>query len=153
MRVKEQVNRAIREYAVKFEEAVRRDHVLGESILATQMGKDKRLICKKDVHDTLQAFVNTIKNDFEMPELLLPINDYESTGVFQSDRDRRRTRSHSTSRKRKRSRGSSRAKSAKSIEPREDVESRRSRPKRRNRSHKSELNRNTSRLTNHSANR
>lgn len=87
---------------------------MGESLLATQLGKDKRLICKKDVHDTLQAFVNTIKNDFEMPELLLPMQDYESTGAF-TDRDKsRRTRSASTTRKRKRSRRSSKAKSAKS---------------------------------------
>lgn len=110
---------------------MRRDHVLGESLLATQLGKDKRLMCKKDVHDTLQAFVNTIKNDFEMPELLLPITDYESTGAFNTDREkRRRTRSHSTSRKRKRSRNSSKAKSAKSRENNNNNEDAESRPSR-----------------------
>ena len=72
-RTKEGGNRAIREYTLKFGEAVRRDHVLGESLLATQFGKDKRLICRKDVHDTLKAFVETVKNDLEMPELLLPL--------------------------------------------------------------------------------
>lgn len=52
---------------------MRRDHVLGESLLATQFGRQRHLICRNDIHETLKAFVETIKNDFEMPELHLPI--------------------------------------------------------------------------------
>ena len=70
--------------------------MLGESLLATQMGKFKRLICKKDVHETLQMFVAKIKDDFEMPELKLPMQDYENTGIFSErgrSKSKRRTRS------------------------------------------------------------
>ena len=69
-------------------------------------------MCRKEVHETLLVFVNTIKDDFEMPELLLPTNDYESTGAF-SERGKRRARSASSSKKKKR-RSSSRSKSTKS---------------------------------------
>jgi hypothetical protein len=49
-------------------------------------------MCRKDVHDTLQVFVDTIADDFEMPELLLPMNDHESTGAF-TERSKKRSRS------------------------------------------------------------
>jgi hypothetical protein len=48
-----------------------------------------------------------------MPELLLPIQDYDSSGAW-TDRGNRRSRSVSGSRKKKRSRNSSRSKSTKS---------------------------------------
>ena len=52
-RTKERINHAITHYAKLHEESVRRDHVLGESLLATQLGKQRRLLCRKDVHETL----------------------------------------------------------------------------------------------------
>jgi hypothetical protein len=57
--------------------------------------------------------VGTIREDFEMPELLLPIQDYDSSGAW-TDRGNRRSRSVSGSRKKRRSRNSSRSKSTKS---------------------------------------
>lgn len=96
--VKERINHAIDSYAVLFEETQRRDHVIAESLAATQLGKNNRLIVKKNVHDTLNAFINKIKGDCDLPELNIPMLDFDSDFSIERGR-KRKPRSASNSRK------------------------------------------------------
>ena len=121
--------------------------MIAESLLATQFGKtgggsgaqSANFICKPEVHLTLKAFIEEVKHDFAMPDLELPIEDYDNTHAFTDRVKKRRTRSASTNRKRKQSRNSSKVKSQKSQyfdDPPMDVEEepRRTRPPRKARS-------------------
>lgn len=87
---------------------------------------------------TLKAFLEEVKHDFAMPELELPIEDYDNTHAFTDRVKKRRTRSASTNRKRKQSRNSSKAKSQYLDDPPAEVEEepRRTRPVRKSRSKK-----------------
>lgn len=83
---------------------------------------------KKGVNDTLLTFISKIKGDFNMPELNIPMHDFESD--FSTERGRKRkARSASNSRKKVKKRSHSK-KSEKSSEqsscPTKTVESRRS---------------------------
>lgn len=79
-RVKERINFAFDQYAKLFEECFRRDHALAESLIQTQKGRNKKVICSDQCHETLVNYVKKLKEDFEMPELFIPMHDYESTG-------------------------------------------------------------------------
>jgi len=54
--------------------------VLAESLLQTQKGRNKKVICSDHCHETLVNYVKKVKEDFELPELFIPMHDYESTG-------------------------------------------------------------------------
>lgn len=97
----------------------RRDQVLGESLLATQKGKNNQVICKKEVHDNLNTFMGTMHTKENVDDLLLPTEDYEATGAFgpggseKSGKRRARSQSQASKKGKKRSR-SARSKSQKS---------------------------------------
>ena len=54
--------------------------MLAESLLQTHKGRSKKLICSDQCHEALVNYVKKVKEDFEMPELFIPMHDYESTG-------------------------------------------------------------------------
>ena len=112
-RVKERINFAFDQYAKLFSECMRRDHVLAESLIQTQMGRSKKIICTDQCHTTLAAFVKQVKEEFEMPELYIPIQDYESTGnlsqAASSHKKKRRARSATTTKKKKKRSASSKS--------------------------------------------
>lgn len=56
-RTKERINHAFSEYNKLFEEFMRRDHVIAESLLETQKGRNKRLVCTENCHNTLLGFI------------------------------------------------------------------------------------------------
>ena len=96
----------------------RRDQVLGESLLATQKGKNNQVICKKEVHDNLNTFMGTMNTKENIEDLLLPSEDYETTGAFgpnseKSAKRKSRSQSQASKKGKKRSR-SVRSKSQKS---------------------------------------
>ncbi len=64
------------------------------------------MIVKKVVNDTLLTFISKIKGDFDMPELNIPMQDFDSD--FSTERGRKRkTRSASNSRKKLKKRSQS----------------------------------------------
>jgi hypothetical protein len=56
-RTKERINFAFSEYGKLFEEFMRRDHVIAESLVETQKGRNKRLLCSDNCHNTLLGFI------------------------------------------------------------------------------------------------
>lgn len=105
-RVKARINTALTTFGELIELCRARDQVLGESLLATQKSKNNQLICKKEVHENLITFMGTMQAKENIKDLLLPLEDYDSTGAFGGGSEKSgKRRSRSTGKKgKKRSR-------------------------------------------------
>lgn len=117
-RTKQRINIALTSIGEMVDLCRRRDQVLGESLLATQKGKNNQVICKKEVHDNLSTFMGTMNTKENIEDLLLPTEDYETSGAFgpaseKSAKRKSRSQSQASKKGKKRSR-SVRSKSQKS---------------------------------------
>ena len=117
-RTKQRINIALSSLGEMVDLCRRRDQVLGESLLATQKGKNNQIICKKEVHDNLNTFMGTMNTKENIEDLLLPSEDYEASGAFgpgseKSAKRKSRSQSQASKKGKKRSR-SVRSKSQKS---------------------------------------
>lgn len=74
-RAKERINHAFEVLNKLHEEAWNRDSVIAESLLDTQLGKMRKLICRKDTHNALLEFTEIFNESFEAPELELAMKE------------------------------------------------------------------------------
>ena len=105
--LKERVNYGFRVLLKLFEECYHRDKVITESLLDTQMGRARNLICNRDCHDSLISFFELLSEPFSEPDILLGIkeNDHfkpkNSSKRHRSASTKKHTRKRSTSSKRR----------------------------------------------------